>query len=340
MVQSLLSMVPMLLGNALLFVLSIGIMAYLSPLLTLVALAIAPALWLIAIASRRKLFPASWDAQQKEADVAGVVDGAVTGVRVVKGFGQEEQEIERLEGVSRGAVLRPGARRPADRAVQPRAAGQSPCSARSACSRWAAGWPCTARSSSASSSPSPLYIGQMVAPVRALTSLITIGQEARASVIRVYEVIDSQPVVTEKPGAMVLPPGTPDVELDDVTFGYLPSQPVLRGPVAARAAGRDARRGRHLGVGQVDDLAAAAPLLRRAGRRDPGRRPGRPGPDPGLAARLDRAGDGGQLPVLRHDPRQHRLRPARRDAWSRSSPRPGQPRRTSSSPACRTATTP
>jgi ATP-binding cassette subfamily B protein len=74
-----------------------------------------------------------------------------------------------------------------------------------------------------------LYIGQMVAPVRALSSLITIGQEARASVIRVYEVIDSKPVVTEKPGAAVLSPGTPDVELDNVAFGYLPSEPVLRG---------------------------------------------------------------------------------------------------------------
>ena len=74
-----------------------------------------------------------------------------------------------------------------------------------------------------------LYIGQLVAPVRALTTLITIGQEARASVIRVYEVIDSKPVVTEKPGAVDLPAGTPDVELDDVAFGYLPSEPVLRG---------------------------------------------------------------------------------------------------------------
>ncbi len=44
MVQSLLAQMPMLLGNALLFVLSIAIMAYLSPLLTVVALAIAPAL--------------------------------------------------------------------------------------------------------------------------------------------------------------------------------------------------------------------------------------------------------------------------------------------------------
>jgi ATP-binding cassette, subfamily B, bacterial len=228
MVQSLLSMVPMLLGNALLFVLSIGIMAYLSPVLTLVALAIAPALWLIAIASRRKLFPASWDAQQKESQVAGVVDGAVTGVRVVKGFGQEEQEIERLEGVARVLysarvrVVRLTARyNPALGAVP--MFGQVGVLA-------LGGWLALHGSIKIGVFLAfSLYIGQMVAPVRALSSLITIGQEARASVIRVYEVIDAKPVVTEKPGALVLPPGTPDVELDDVTFGYLPSQPVLRG---------------------------------------------------------------------------------------------------------------
>jgi ATP-binding cassette subfamily B protein len=218
----------MLLGNALLFVLSISIMAYLSPVLTLVALAIAPALWLIAIASRRKLFPASWDAQQKEAEVAGVVDGAVTGVRVVKGFGQEEQEIERLEGVStrlysaRLRVVRLTARyNPALGAVP--MFGQVGVLA-------LGGWLALHGSIKIGVFLAfSLYIGQMVAPVRALTSLITIGQEARASVIRVYEVIDSKPVVTEKPDAVVLPPGTPDVELDHVAFGYLPSEPVLRG---------------------------------------------------------------------------------------------------------------
>ncbi len=228
MVQSLLSQMPMLLGNALLFVLSISIMAYLSPVLTLVALAIAPALWLIAIASRRRLFPASWDAQQKEAQVAGVVDGAVTGVRVVKGFGQEEQEIERLEGVStrlysaRLRVVRLTARyNPALGAVP--MLGQVGVLA-------LGGWLALHGSIKIGVFLAfSLYIGQMVAPVRALTSLITIGQEARASVIRVYEVIDSKPVVTSKPGAAVLPPGTPDVELDQVAFGYLPSQPVLRG---------------------------------------------------------------------------------------------------------------
>ena len=153
-------------------------------MLTLVALAIAPALWLIAIASRRKLFPASWDAQQKEAQVAGVVDGAVTGVRVVKGFGQEEQEIERLEGVStrlysaRLRVVRLTARyNPALGAVP--MLGQVGVLA-------LGGWLALHGSIKIGVFLAfSLYIGQMVAPVRALTSLITIGQEARASVIRV-----------------------------------------------------------------------------------------------------------------------------------------------------------
>jgi ATP-binding cassette subfamily B protein len=228
MVQSLLQQVPVLFGNGLLFFGSIGVMLYLSPVLTLVALAIAPALWLIAMASRRKLFPASWDGQQKEAEVAGAVDGAVTGVRVVKGFGQEEQEVDRLDQAAtrlyaaRVRVVRLTARYTPALGAVPQFGqvgvlllggwlalrGDIPLGVFLAFS---------------------LYIGQMVSPVRALTTLITIGQEARASVIRVYEVIDAKPAVTQKPGATPLPAGRHRVELDDVTFGYLPSQPVLRG---------------------------------------------------------------------------------------------------------------
>ena len=100
MVQGILSMVPITLGNLVLFVLSLVIMVVLSPVLTIVTIAVTPALWLIALASRRKLFPASWHAQQQSGDVAGIVDEAIGGVRVVKGFGQEEQEQQRLEEAS------------------------------------------------------------------------------------------------------------------------------------------------------------------------------------------------------------------------------------------------
>jgi ATP-binding cassette subfamily B protein len=228
MVQSLLSMVPMLMGNVVLFVGSLAAMAFLSPLLTLIALAVGPALWFISLASRRSLFPASWDAQQQAAAVAGVVDSAVTGVRVVKGFGQEEQEIERLEQASTGlfasrvrAVRLLARYNPALQAIP--AFGQVGVLA-------LGGWlalrgSITLGTFLAFSS----YLMAMVGPVRSLSSLVTVGQEARASVIRVFEVIDARPVVTDRPDAIPLPPGMPDVELADVGFGYLPSQPVLRG---------------------------------------------------------------------------------------------------------------
>jgi ATP-binding cassette subfamily B protein len=209
-------------------VLSIAIMAFLSPLLTLIALAVGPALWLISVASRRRLFPASWDAQQQAANVAGVVEGAVTGVRVVKGFGQEEQEVERVEEASgflyaaRVRAVRLMARyNPALQAVP--ALGQVGVLA-------LGGWLAIKHEISIGTFFAfSAYLAQMVGPVRALSSLITIGQEARASVIRVFEVIDSRPLLTEKPDAVTLPAGTPDIELDDVRFGYLASEPVLRG---------------------------------------------------------------------------------------------------------------
>ncbi len=236
MVQALLSMIPMLLGNAVLFVASMAIMLVLSPLLTVIALAVGPALWLISVASRRTLFPASWDAQQQAAAVAGVVDGAVTGVRVVKGFGQEDQETGRLERASRllyasrvRAVRLMARYNPALQAVP--ALGQVGVLA-------LGGWLAIRGSITLGTFVAfSSYLLQLVAPVRALAALVTTGQEARASVIRVFEVIDTEPGVTSRPGAVPLGPGPAPVDLDDVSFGYLPGQPVLCGLSLSVAVG-------------------------------------------------------------------------------------------------------
>ena len=228
MVQALLSMIPMLLGNAVLFLASLAIMLVLSPLLTLIALAVGPALWLISVASRRTLFPASWDAQQQAAAVAGVVDGAVTGVRVVKGFGQEDQETGRLERASRllyasrvRAVRLMARYNPALQAVP--ALGQVGVLA-------LGGWLAIRGSITLGTFVAfSSYLIQLVGPVRALAALVTTGQEARASVIRVLEVIDTEPGITDRPGALPLGSGPAGLDLDDVSFGYVPGQPVLRG---------------------------------------------------------------------------------------------------------------
>ena len=228
MVQGLLSMVPVTLGNIILFVLTIGIMVVLSPVLTIVTVAVAPALWVIALASRRKLFPASWDAQQQSGEVAGVVDEAIGGVRVVKGFGQEEQEQERLEAAStrlfasRMRMIRLTARyNPALTAIP--SLGVVGVLA-------LGGWLAIQGSITLGTFLAfSAYLAQMAGPVRMLTYMVTLGQEARASVIRVFDIIDSRPAIADKPGAIVLPPDATGLSFDDVRFGYVPSQPVLRG---------------------------------------------------------------------------------------------------------------
>ncbi|MFC7791919.1 ABC transporter ATP-binding protein [Streptomyces cinereoruber] len=227
LIQSLLFMLPMTIGNVLLFLISLGVMAWLSPPLTLVALAVAPALWYIARRSRTRLHPATWHAQQQAALVAGVVDGAVSGVRVVKGFGQEDQETGKIREAGRRLfagrlrTVRLNSRyTPALQAVP--ALGQVAVLA-------LGGWlahqgQITLGTFVAFSS----YLASLVGPVRMLAMVLTVGQQARAGVERVLDLIDTEPVV--KDGTKELPADAPaTVEFDDVSFAYEDGRPVLDG---------------------------------------------------------------------------------------------------------------
>ncbi|CAN5632301.1 ABC transporter ATP-binding protein [soil metagenome] len=228
LVQGLLAFTPMLTGNVLLFAISLVAMLWLSPLLTLVAFAIAPALWFVANASRRDLFPANWDAQQQAGDVVGHVEAAVTGVRVVKGFGQEQREVNQLAGrakslfASRMRVVRLQAKYTAALTAIP-GLGQIGV-------LLLGGWlalhgQITLGTFLAFST----YLGQLVGPVRQVTALLTIGQQARAGVERVLEVIDSSPAVVDSDDSRDLPAGPVGLEFTDVRFGYTRSSPVLCG---------------------------------------------------------------------------------------------------------------
>ncbi|MEU2899251.1 ABC transporter ATP-binding protein [Streptomyces sp. NPDC001273] len=227
LIQGLLFMLPMTIGNLLLFLISLIIMAWLSLPLTGVALAVAPALWWIAKRSRTRLHPSTWYAQAQAGAVAGVVDGAVGGVRVVKGFGQEEQETGKLRAVGRRLfagrlrTVRLNSRyTPALQSVP--ALGQV---AMLALGGWlAVGGHITLGTFVAFST----YLAQLVGPVRMLAVVLTVGQQARAGTERVLELIDTEPSLAD--GTKELPADAPaTVEFDDVSFGYDPGRPVLDG---------------------------------------------------------------------------------------------------------------
>ncbi|MEE1832378.1 ABC transporter ATP-binding protein [Streptomyces sp. SP17KL33] len=218
LIQGLLFMLPMTIGNILLFLISLVIMAWLSLPLTLVAVAVAPALWWIAQRSRTKLHPATWYAQAQAAAVAGVVDGAVSGVRVVKGFGQEEQETGKLREVGRRLfagrlrTIRFNSRyTPALQAVP--ALGQV---AMLALGGWLA---VRGHITLGTFVAFSTYLAQLVGPVRMLAMVLTVGQQARAGTERVLELIDTEPTLAD--GTKTLPADAPaTVEFDDVSFGY------------------------------------------------------------------------------------------------------------------------
>ena len=227
-VAQLLGMSPMLVGTMLTFISSLVAMLVLSPELTLIGLAVGPGLAVVTTLARKRLFPATWDAQQKAGMLAGVVESAVTGVRVVKGFGQERQEVRKLESAAESVFA---ARL---RSIRLTAKYNPTLSAIPTLGQLGVlafgGWlALRGHITLGTFLAFSAYLAQFGGPVRALSTLLTFGQQVRASAVRVFEVIDCKPQITDLPDAPPLPEGAEGVTFENVTFGYLPSRPVLKG---------------------------------------------------------------------------------------------------------------
>ena len=232
LVQGLLMMVPLSAGTVVLVLVSLAAMLWISPLLAVVALVIVPAAVVVTARARTTLFPATWSAQQRAADIAQHVEETVTGVRVVKGFGQEAREVGTLRG--RASTLY-AERLRAARLTAPTASIMAALPALGQVGILGlGGWlALQGRLSLGEFLAFAAYVGTLVGPARLIASLVVQAQLARASVERVYELIDSQPAIVD--GDRDLPGGPLDVELDGVRFGYTRSEPVLDG-VSLRVA--------------------------------------------------------------------------------------------------------
>ncbi|MCQ4079162.1 ABC transporter ATP-binding protein/permease [Streptomyces sp. RB6PN25] len=228
LVQGLLNFLPIMGGNLLLMVLSLAVMVCLSPLLAVVSLIAFPALLIVSYRMRRRVFPATWDAQQREGELAQIVDEDVNGVRVVKAFGQERRELGRLVEAARSLF---GARM---RSVRLQARYQPVLEAIPSLSQVAilalGGWMALRHQISLGTFLAfSTYIAQFVAPARQLTGVLTIAQQARAGVERIFQLLDLRPAIQEASDAIELPELRGDIVFEDVHFGYDEDAPVLRG---------------------------------------------------------------------------------------------------------------
>jgi ATP-binding cassette subfamily B protein len=227
LIQGFLQFLPVGTANILLFAVSLTVMFILSPLLALIMLMVAPALLFTALKLRTSVFPASWDAQQRAGEVANVVEEAVTGVRVVKGFGQEQHELDRL--ATRSQSMFASRVRLVDLQARLQPAMQTiPAFGQVAVLLVGGYLVIQGNITYGTFLAFATYMLLITPPVRQLAAILAVGQLARAGAERIYDLLDSTPLVQDPPDAPALHVSEGAVHFDHVTFGYTHADPVLR----------------------------------------------------------------------------------------------------------------
>ncbi len=227
LVQGLLAMAPWSTMAALQFVLAAAVMLWLSPPLALTALLVVPAIAVVVYRIRPRLYAATWSAQQRAADLAQHVEETVTGVRVVKGFGQESRMVGVLEGhgrrlfAERMRAARLDARFSPTLAAIPQAGLVGVI---------AVGGLLALNGSIGIGTflAFTAYVATMTAAARTISSVLVMAQLTRAAAERVHQVIDSAPHRTDPEHPVALPDGPLGIEIEGLSFGFDPEQPILR----------------------------------------------------------------------------------------------------------------
>jgi ATP-binding cassette subfamily B protein len=201
-------------------------MLSISWVLACIALTVMPILYFVGIKMRRVMFPVSWIIQARLADVATIVDENVNGVRVVKSFAQEEAEVNRL----------------ADSAERVAWSYIKDAQIRGTWSPWVqnlpqlglalvlffGGWMVLQGSLPVSAIVTfNLYLLMLQAPFMMLGQLVMMGQRARASAERIFEILDESPDIVERPGAFDLDAVRGTIDFDHVRFEYANGAEIL-----------------------------------------------------------------------------------------------------------------
>ena len=205
--------------------------------LALIALAITPALVLLAYRYSHLAHPTLREVQQKLADVATVAEENIVGVHVVKSFAQEPQESAKFQARSE-EVFRQTLRANRQRALYVPFISWVPLLAQGAVLLVGARMVTSGALSVGGFVAFNLYLGMLVTPLRSLGMWIGQSQRATASGERIFQIMDEPEEIAEQPDAVELPPGGGELRFDGVRFEYLEGRPVLADVTLDVPAGR------------------------------------------------------------------------------------------------------
>ena len=229
-IQGFVVMIPLTVSNMAMVVAIVVILFVQQPILAVIALAPLPLVNLLATRFSRRIHPAVLAVQAEQADLATVVEESVSGVRVIKGFGAEAVTAKRLavEAEDIRVVSLEAAR---IRSSFLPALDLLPSLGLLAVLAIGGHMVLSGEMSEGQMLQFMQYIGLLVSPLRSLGMTVAFGQRAAAALMRVNEVLQTDPEVNDPPQPQHLPAGSAvgAVHFSEVDFGYSDDHPVLDG---------------------------------------------------------------------------------------------------------------
>jgi len=204
-----------------------GIMFYLNWRFTLIALSVAPVLFVVTWFFTRRSKQASREVRQKEGEMASLMQEVLSAIGVVKAFAREDYEQERLEKESAESVKLALHARSLKAKLAP-AVGMV-VAVGTALVLWYGGRLVILGQLSAGSLIVFIwYLGKMYKPMQDFAKMTDSFTKAAVGYDRVREILETPAAVRDLPDAIEVPALRGAIEFEDVQFGYDAAHPVLR----------------------------------------------------------------------------------------------------------------
>jgi ATP-binding cassette subfamily B protein len=213
--------------NVLTLIGMIAVMLYINWRFTLIALSIAPALFMVVYSFTRRIKKASRAVRKKESELVSVVQEVLTSVRVVKAFAREDFEVNRFESHSLDNVETALKARSIKARLSPIVdvmVAIGTCLVLGYGARLAL----SGQLSAGVLIVFLLYLGKMYKPMRELSKIADTVSKAIVGYERIQEVLEIEARVRDLPRARRAPRFKGKIEFDHLNFAYDEKSRVLK----------------------------------------------------------------------------------------------------------------
>ncbi len=195
--------------------------------LALAAMLAYPIITVLSARFFRRLSPASARVQQDLADVAHVVEENIAGMRTVRSFGREDDEVRKLRAVAE-RTFDDSMEAARLRTIYTPLFSWLPAVSQLVILGFGGYLVLEGQLTAGEFVAFFQYLNMLIFPVQSLGELVPSGQRAMTSAARVWNVLRQRPTVARTPHAGSMPEGEGDLVFEDVQFAYQKGYPVLR----------------------------------------------------------------------------------------------------------------